>query len=173
MTCRVAAIPVMVVLIGTVVCSAQATSSPPNIPPKLGVSKQIGDFSVTIKECDRTGDTADSTVPDFPIRCVGNIENKTEIKLRVEFNGGRIIDDAGNEYRLWNTGPWGGVVANFTLGTGCCGEDLLPGLPIKFALWLDHVKREAASVNVVLNFTSTGKPPQSEVVFKGLPILRH
>ena len=172
MTCKAAVILVVAVSLSSVSCSSQAPSNP-NMPSKSAVSKQVGDFVLVIKECKRTGDTADTAAPDFPIDCVGSIENKTDVKLRVDFTGGRIIDDAGNEYKLWNTGPWGGVTANFYLGAGCCGEELLPGLPIKFGLWLEHVKREATSLNVVLNFNSTGKPPQSEVLFKGLPILRH
>jgi len=108
--------------------------------------------------------------PDFPIRCVGTIENKGDVKVRVEFTNGKVVDSAGNEYKLWGSGPWGGVVANFSVGAGCCAEELIPDLPVKFAFWTEHVKREAALVNPMLDLVSSGRPSQTEVVFKGIAI---
>lgn len=169
MACRATVILGIAVLLASVLCSAQSIKT----ESKTVLSKQVGDLFLQIKECARTGDTADNTTPDFPIRCGGSIENKSDIKLRVEFTNGKVIDDAGNEYKLWNSGPWGGVVANFSLGAGCCAEELIPGLPLKFAFWVDHVKREATLVNPVLDLTSSGNPSHTEIIFKGVAIRGH
>jgi len=149
-------------------------SSKPEAKAKPALSKQVGDLYLVIKECARTGDPADTAAPDFPIRCVGSIENKGDVKIRVEFtNGSRVIDDAGNEYKLWETGPWGGSVPHFSIGTGCCAEELIPRLAVKFGFGIDHVKRGATLINPVLDLISSGNPPRSEVIFRGIPIRGH
>jgi hypothetical protein len=134
---------------------------------------QIDDFFLKMTECTPTGDPA---AQDLAIRCVGSIENKGNYKIRVEFYDGKAIDDNGNEYRIWTTGPWGGVVANFYFGAGCCAQELIPGIPVKFGFPLDHVKRDATLINPVLNIIfpgSSGGWSRREAVFKGVPIRGH
>lgn len=164
----------IVVLFVSVISSAQATSKL-GPTPRPASMKQVGDLFLTIRECARTGDTADTAVPDFPINCAGSIENRGTVKIRVEFAGGsEVIDDIGNEYPLWVSGPWGGAIAHFSFGdAGCCAKDLIPGLPLKIAFWVEHVKRGATLVNPVLEFQTSGNPSHSQVVFKGIPIRRH
>jgi hypothetical protein len=136
------------------------------------LSRQIDDFFLKMTECTPTGDPA---AKDLAIRCVGSIENKGDFKIRVEFYDGRAIDDNGNEYRIWTTGPWGGVVANFYFGAGCCAQELISGVPVKFGFPLDHVKRDATSLSVVLDiiFPGSGGWSRREAVFKGVPIRGH
>jgi len=137
------------------------------------LSRQIDDFFLKMTECTPTGDRA---AQDLAIHCVGSIENQADFKIRVEFYDGRAIDDNGNVYRIWTTGPWGGVVANFYFGAGCCAEELIPGVPVKFGFPLDHVKRDATSLSVVLNIIfprSSGGWSRREAVFKGVPIRGH
>lgn len=135
------------------------------------LSKQVGDFLLAMKECTSAGDPA---AQELAMRCVGSIENKGEFKTRLEVaSGTRVIDDNGTEYPLWTTGPWGGVVANFRFGAGCCAEELVSGIPVAFSFGLDHMKRGATSINLVLDFVSAGNPPRGEVVFRGVPIRGH
>jgi len=159
----------IIVLFASVVSFAQATGKPETKGNSV-LSKQVGNLVLTIKDCVRTGDIADRAVPNFPVRCVGNIENNGDVKTRVEFTNGRVIDDAGNEYKLWGTGPWGGPVANFSLGAGGSAGELIPHLPVKFEFWIDRVNREATMLNPVLDLAASGS--QSEVVFRNIPIRR-
>ena len=171
MICRAPSTLAITVFLASVISFAQATSKPETKGNSV-LSKRVGDLVLTIKECVRTGNIAEKAVPDFPIRCVGNVENNGDVKIRVEFTSGRVIDDAGNEYKLWGSGPWGGVVANFSFGTGCCAQELIPLLPVKFGFWIDRVNREATALNPVLTLVSSGSPSQSEIVFRDIPIRR-
>jgi ketosteroid isomerase-like protein len=137
------------------------------------LSRQVGDILLAMRGCTPTGDPG---AEELAFRCVGSIENKGEFKIRVEVTNGRVIDDHGNEHPLWTTGPWGGPVVNFHFGAGCCAEELIPGLPVKFDFGLDHMKRDTASINLVLDFISSGSSgslSRSEAVFKGVPIRSH
>jgi hypothetical protein len=131
-------------------------------------SIQIGDFLMSMKECTRGFNWPEITRDG--VHCVGTVENKKNAKLQLTFTQGRVINDKHNVYTV-SAGPYlFGLPGMLFLGAGCCSEELIPDLPENFGFTMRIMNGEATSLNLVLDFTSSGSPAQGEVVFRNIPI---
>lgn len=144
-----------------------AVALPKSLPkPKphiveAGESVQIGDFSFIMKECRHVSGSE---------RCEGSIRNESDSKLQLTILGGYAVDDKGNTYTLSN-GPY--LLFNpgiLFFGSANVQQELMPGIPVKFG-FANNFRPEATATNLIIKFTTTGTPAESEVTFKDIPIL--
>jgi hypothetical protein len=102
--------------------------------------------------------------------CTGVIENKSDAKLQMTFTGGSVIDDKGTQYPISGGPYYLGLPAIFVFGSANTSQDLMPNLPVKFGFEMQQWSKDASAFNFVVKLTTSGDPPESEILVKDIPI---